>query len=232
MLALTGIFAYNVFFFSGLKTITATRASLIVASNPAFIVLFSSIFLKERLTPFKILGVIVSITGASIVISKGNPMSMLRGELGQGELFIFGCVLSWVSYSLIGKVAMKTLSPLVTVTYACCFGTILLLIPALLEGVTANSSGYSLRAWCGVLYLGFFGSALGFCWYYEGVKIIGPSRSGVFINIVPVSSIILARLILAEKLDPSLGAGAALIFFGVYLTNKGPTKRPESPYPE
>jgi drug/metabolite transporter (DMT)-like permease len=77
--------------------------------------------------------------------------------------------------------------------------------------------------WLGVLYLGLLGSALGFIWYYEGVQRIGPSRTGVFINIVPVSSILLAVLILGEPLSPSLGVGAVLVVGGVCLMNRMPS---------
>jgi drug/metabolite transporter (DMT)-like permease len=68
--------------------------------------------------------------------------------------------------------------------------------------------------------LGFFGTALGFQWYYEGIRAIGPSRAGVFINLVPVSAMSLSYLLLDEKLSPSLLAGAILVLAGVYLTNR------------
>jgi drug/metabolite transporter (DMT)-like permease len=219
LLGLTGILAYNFFFFSGLKTITASRASLIIATNPVFIALLSACFLKERLNLSNVLGIVLSVSGAAVVVSQGHPLMLLRGGMGLGELYIFGCVASWVSYSLIGKKAMKDLSPLLTVTYACMIGTICLLFPALGEGIAGSVRNYSGVVWGGVFYLGFFGSALGFLWFYEGVKEIGPSRAGVFINIVPVSSIVLAFLFLQEGVDVSLSIGAVLILAGVYLTN-------------
>ena len=132
---------------------------------------------------------------------------------------IFGCVLSWVAYSLIGKSAMESVTPLVAVAYACAMGALALFIPALLEGLAGGLTQYSPSAWFGILYLGFFGSALGFSWYYEGIKAMGPSRAGIFINIVPVSSVILAFLILGEPLERSLILGALLVMMGVTLTN-------------
>ena len=51
---------------------------------------------------------------------------IFRGKLGWGEVYILGCVASWVAYSLIGKVIMKDLSPLHAVTYSCLIGTLAL----------------------------------------------------------------------------------------------------------
>jgi drug/metabolite transporter (DMT)-like permease len=220
MLGLTGVFAYNVFFFSGLKTVTASRASLIVAANPAFIALFSALMFKERLSLLKVLGIVLSVSGAAVVVSKGDPAMLLKGGLGLGELYIFGCVASWVSYSLIGKVAMKNLSPLLAVTYSCVIGAVCLFFPALQEGIAQGIGRFSASVWLGIFFLGFFGSALGFFWYYEGIREIGPSSAGVFINIVPVSAVLLAFFLLHEALDASLLAGALLVITGVFLTNR------------
>jgi drug/metabolite transporter (DMT)-like permease len=220
LLGLTGVFAYNAFFFSGLQTVTASRASLIITSNPAFIALFAALFFHDRLTFSKTLGIILSISGAVVVVSKGHPLQLLQGHMGVGELYIFGCVLSWVAYSLIGKVALSRLSPVVSVTYACVIGALFLSLPAFSEGLKLSVAYYSYAVWISIIYLGLFGTALGFIWYYEGIQTIGPSRAGVFINLVPISALIMAFFILNEALDASIALGAILVFAGVYLTNR------------
>ena len=62
---------------------------------------------------------------------------------------------------------------------------------------------------------------LGFTWFYEGIQALGPARAGVFINLVPVCAIVLARLILHEHLDASLITGAVFVTAGIFLTNRG-----------
>lgn len=171
LLALTGVFAYNVLFFYGLKTVTASRASLIITSNPAFIALFAAIFFGDRLTFSRTMGILLSISGAMIVISKGRPLQDLEGNLGIGELCISGCVLSWVLYSLIGKVALSRLSPMVSVTYSCLIGTLFLALPAFSEGLGATVTSCSYVVWMSIIYLGLFGTTLGFIWYYEGIDL-------------------------------------------------------------
>ncbi len=220
LLGLTGIFAYNVFFLKGLKLIEAGRASVIVANNPIIIALFSAYFFKERLTPMRILAIILSVSGAIVVITHGNPLSMIHSGLGTGELYIFGCVASWVAYSLIGKIVMKTLSPLLAVTFSVFIGTALLTPAAYFEGALQTAPTYSFAQWAGIAYLGVFGTVLGFVWYYQGIREIGPTRAGLFINFVPVSAIILSILILHEPMTWSLAAGVALVSSGVYLMNR------------
>ena len=219
-LGMTGIFTYNVFFFMGLKTVTASRASLIVATNPVFISLFSVLLFKERMNAGKVMGIILCLAGAAIVISHGNLPDIFRGKLGWGEVYILGCVASWVAYSLIGKVIMKDLSPLHAVTYSCLIGTLALFFPAWQEGIYEQVMTYTAIDWTGIFYLGFFGTVLGFLWYYEGIQVIGPSRAAVFINFVPVSGVLLGWLLLDESINLSLLTGAALVIGGVYLTNK------------
>jgi drug/metabolite transporter (DMT)-like permease len=219
LLGLTGVFCYNLFFFKGLRLIEASRAAIIIANNPIFIALFSAVFFKEKLNTQKITGILISVSGAIIAISRGDVLEILQGNLGLGEFYIFLCVVSWVIFSLLGKTVMADLSPLSSVTYSSITGTILLFPPALREGL-ADCIYYSISDWWNIFYLGFFGTVLGFVWFYEGINQIGPTKAGLFINFVPISAILLAFLILGEPLTLSLLIGTLLVSTGVFLTNR------------
>lgn len=220
LLGLTGIFAYNVFFFSGLKTVEAGRAALIIALNPVAIALGSALVFKEPLTRTKLVGIGLSLLGAAVVISDGSPLALLRGDVGLGELFMLGCVVSWMSYSLLGKAVMTELSPFAATTYACVTGAMLLLGPAIADGLGGAIATASLTTWGGILYLGILGSAVGFSWYYDGLRQLGPAQAGVFINLVPVFAIALAALFLQETPTSSLVLGGSLVIAGVVITNR------------
>jgi len=219
LLALTGVLAYNAFFFNGLKMVEAGRASIIIANNPIVISIFSALFFRERLSLVKVAGITLSVAGAVIAISGGDPRVLFAGGVGRGDLLIFGCVLSWSTYSLLGKHVMRVLPPLTAVAHSAFIGMLLLLIPAWLEGMPANAPAYSWGAWCNLAYLGWFGTVLGFVWYYQGIREIGPSRASLFINFVPISAICLAHVILDEPLSSSLMIGGALVIAGVSLNN-------------
>jgi len=220
LLGMTGVFAYNVFFFKGLKLIEASRAAIIIANNPIFIALFSALLFRERLTPARLAGILISISGAVLVITRGDWHMIASGAVGWGELFILGSVASWVTFSLLGKVLLAELSPLASVLYAAISGAICLALPAWQEGLWTDYVSYTLADWVSLFYLGFFGTVLGFVWYYQGIQRIGAMKAGVFINFVPISAIIFSFFILHEPLSLSLLFGAALVLSGVYLTNR------------
>lgn len=219
LLGLSGVFAYNAFFFAGLMRIEASRAAVIIANNPVVIALAAALLLGEKLTLRKVLGIGLSIAGAVIVIVRGDPGLLLAGGVGWGELLIFGCVVSWSTYSLLGRRAMRNLSPLVAVTYSAVVGALLLLPFALYEGMAGQIGGYPALAWWNLFYLALFGTVIGFVWYYQGIARIGSTRAGQFINFVPLAAVSLSVCLLGEPLTWSLLWGLALVSSGLYLTN-------------
>lgn len=218
-LGLTGIFSYNLFFFKGLQSVTAGRAALIIALNPIAITLLSAFIFKEKITLLRFLGILMSVSGAIVVITRGDISELFRNALAMGDLYIFLCVISWVAYSLIGKFVLRELSPLVSVGYSSMVGMVALFFPALMNHLYPRAVLIGLTEWGALFYLGFFGTVLGFFWYYEGLNKIGPMKASVFINFVPICSIVLAYLILDEPVTLSLAAGACLVVGGVLLTN-------------
>lgn len=227
LLGATGVFAYNALFFMGLRLIEAGRASLIVSMSPVLIAVASALFLRDGsgkllAHPLRATGILLSVFGAVVVISQGDLRRIFTGGVGLGELFSLGCVLSWVVYSVVGKVAMRHLSPLTAVAYSSAIGALALAVPAVMEGPAKNLGGASWIDWVSIAYLAVFGTVLGFVWFYEGVRLIGAPRAGLFINFVPVSAVILAAVILHEPITWSLAVGAAMVLSGVFLTNRTP----------
>ncbi|MBC8378156.1 MAG: DMT family transporter [Planctomycetes bacterium] len=220
-LGLTGVFSYNVLFFSGLQSVAAGRASVIIANNPVFISMFAALIFRERLGWIKAAGVMISVSGAVIAISGGDMAVVVSGGLGWGDLMIFGCVISWVAFSLIGKIVVAHVAPLTAISYAATVGAVLLFFPAVMDGMFGALETLTLFDWCNIAYLGIFGTVLGFVWYYEGIERIGATRAGLFINFVPISAIIMAFFLLDEPITASLLIGTALVLSGVYLTNNG-----------
>lgn len=219
ILGLTGVFSYNIFFFTGLHHIEAGRASLIIALNPLAITICATLLFRESLTLRQAAGIIISLVGALFVISNGHPTAILSGGFGKGELLILGCVASWATYSLVGRSVLKTLSPLSAVFYSSIAGCLLLLIPAMREGSLTACTDYSLLTITNLAFLGLCGTAIGFSLYYQAIRKIGATRSGVFINLVPCFAILLSWVILDEAIKPAVLSGGMLVLAGVTLTN-------------
>jgi drug/metabolite transporter (DMT)-like permease len=228
-LGATGVAAYNLCFMFGLQTVPASRASLIVALNPAVTFIGAVLLYAEPVDRRKMLAVALALLGAVIVIGRGDPSTLFGGGLGTGDVVIFGCVLSWVAYTLIGKRILVGLSPLAATTYASLSGTAMLAVaaaalPEPLGGLRVPDA--SPAAWASIAFLGVFGTAVAFVWFYEGVRALGPARAAVFINLVPVAAVTLGLLLLDEPLEPSMLAGGALTVAGVWLLNRAAARGP------
>ena len=74
--------------------------------------------------------------------------------------------------------------------------------------------------WLSLVYLGVLGSALAYIGYYDGIRKIGATRSGVFIALSPLTAVLLGALLLGEHLTLAMYLGGALILAGIYLCNK------------
>jgi drug/metabolite transporter (DMT)-like permease len=223
VLGFFGIFFYNLCFFYGLHYINASRASLIVALNPAVIGLASWLLFKERLGPLKLLGIALCLGGAGLVIVSRNPQ-LLQGAADAwiGDLLIFGCVVGWGVYSLFSRGLNQHLGPLQTVTWSILLGTLMLTITTLATGrlTVAALSAIDLPQLTSLLYLGVLGSALAYIGYYDGLRRIGATRAGVFIALNPLTAVICGALLLGEQLTTPMLMGAAVILLGIYLCNK------------
>ncbi len=220
LLGASGVFAYNLLFFSGLKTVEAGRASLIIAANPVLIVLASAWLFGERLGALRLFGVALSVFGAMLIVARGDLVALLAGGIGRGELLLLGCVLSWVAYTLIGRRLLRGMSSLVAVTYASVAGALMLTMLQLYRGELTVAPLTDLRVWATIVYVAVFGTVLAFVWYYEGVRAIGAARAGQFINLVPVSGVIFGAWLLNEPVTWSLSAGGILVLLGLWLTNR------------
>ena len=218
-LGLTGILAYNAFFLGGLKLLPASRASLIVALNPIAIALSSAIIFRESLSKLKLFGILISLTGVSIILSKGNPIDLIKTGIETGDLLLFGCVASWVSYTLIGKQVLKTVSNLTATTYSCLVGAIALLPIALKEGLLADLPKLSLNAGFSTAYMGVFGTVIAFLWYSEGIRKLGTTRTGIFTNLVPTTAVLISVFGFGEPLTTYIVIGGTLVISGVLCTN-------------
>ncbi|CAI8702181.1 putative amino-acid metabolite efflux pump [Pseudomonas sp. IT-P74] len=223
LLGFFGIFFYNLCFFYGLHYINASRASLIVALNPAVIGLASWLLFKERLNRAKVVGIAVCMAGASMVIFSRDPKLLAGGaDTWLGDLLIFGCVLGWGVYSLFSKELNHTLGPVQTVTWSILLGTVMLWITCIVRGEVsvAAIAQLGVQQWLSLLYLGVLGSALAYIGYYDGIRKIGATRSGVFIALNPLTAVILGALLLDEPLTLAMCLGGGLILAGIFLCNK------------
>jgi drug/metabolite transporter (DMT)-like permease len=215
LLGFAGIFAYNFFFFKGLKTVPASRGALLVGLNPTIVMISSAIFLKEKITARKLLGIFISLIGVAIVISRGKVWELFS-SLETGDLFMLGCPITWAIYTLAGRAALKHSTPLQATTWASISGAIMLL---LFTGTETFPVKVSSEVWVALAYLGIVGTVVAFVWYYDGIRRIGATQTSIFTNLIPVFAVTLSVVILKEKVSWYTWLGGALVIGGVLYVN-------------
>ncbi|WP_249684326.1 DMT family transporter [Pseudomonas sp. RC2C2] len=218
-----GIYAYTLFFFHGLQYTDASRASLIVATNPAVMAIVAYLCFRQRLGRAQLLGVALCLLGAGWVVLARAPGALGQGN-GIGDGLIFGCVLSWVIFSVFCTRVVTQIGALHTVTYAVFAGAAMLSVHATLNGSMSIASLRALTArdlLC-LAYLGAVGSALAYVMYYDAIAKIGPTRAGSFIALNPLTAVVAGALLLGEQLTGAMLAGGTLVILGILLANRVP----------
>lgn len=219
-LALTGILAYNYFFFKGLSLIPASRAALLVALNPILTVVTESLIFRRVLAPSRLVGVVLSLIGTVWVVSQGDINFITHIHGGMGELIILGACLAWVAYTLVSKLAMSGLSPLTSTALSSSLGFLMITPFALEAGLMQHLPALQAKDWYLAAYLAIPGTVIAFSWYAEGIREIGAQRTIIFTNLVPVFGVLLSVLLLNEHLSGATLFGGLMTIIGVFLTNR------------
>ncbi len=219
-LGASGIFLYNLCFLYGLRLIEAGRGALVVALTPAVIATGDWLLFGAPMSAGKAAGIAIAMVGCLVVVTNGAPQLLFAGQVGPGEWLIIGCSVLWAVYTFIGRRATRSLSPLAMTFGASLAGWLMLTVAALCQGSLFALGETTWRGWIAVAFLGLCGTALAFTWYAEGVQRIGATRSAAFINLVPVSAVILGALLLDERLGVAVLGGGALVITGVIITNR------------
>jgi drug/metabolite transporter (DMT)-like permease len=217
VLGLTGIALYNICFFLATKHAPVIKSSLFIASNPVLIVLLSGLFLKETITKNNIIGMFIALTGVTFIITDGHLLTLLQFGFEPIDFVLLGAVISWALYSVVGKVVLKKYSSVESTTYAVAFGTVFLLPFALTETSWQDIQQASFSTWIAIAHMSIFVTVISFVLYYNGIKEVGAAKASIFINVMPVSAVIMATIFLGETFTWAHAVGAAFVLSGVYI---------------
>ena len=219
-----GVFGYSAFFMLALKIVEASRAAVVVTTNPVFTTLLAAWWFKERFNARIGLGLALAVVGAATVLTHGAPWKVLAGDIGTGEWLLLGCVATWSSYALIGKRLMVGIDALTATAVTATIGCLLLWAAAFVfEGpgaVRGAVVGLSPAAWASLVFLAVGATVLAYAWFYRGIEVLGAGVASSYISLVPVFGVASSVLLLGERLDASLLVGGALAIVGVVVANR------------
>jgi drug/metabolite transporter (DMT)-like permease len=226
ILGLTGVTFIYIFQFIGVSLTTPATASAIINTNVILIALLSRIFLKERFTLLKKIGIPLSFCGVFVIVLG----QMTNETLVVDTLFLTGCILvlasalCWAVYSIVGKNLLRTYSPLQVTTNAFLIG-FLCYLPFTLLYLDYDYLHISLNGIIAIMYLGIFCSVIAYpTWSYLLSK-QDAGQTAVFLTLIPFFTMILSILIIKETITPLFVIGAIFIMCGVYLTQKKTIKQ-------
>ncbi|MEA4826524.1 MAG: DMT family transporter, partial [Clostridium sp.] len=214
---IVGMVGYHVFFFSALRHTSVINSSLIAAINPIATTIFSVIILNEKLTTKNIIAIGVCFLGIIVVITKGNLGILKTLSFNVGDLYMLVAVIVWALYTVLSKKMLKKYSPIKVTTYVFAM-TIVVLIPALIwENPATYIGNTDMKGWLSVLYMALFASTCGYLIQQISIKKIGPMRTNLYYNLVPVFSMILSLLILKTTVSPVQIVAGIFIIVGVLI---------------
>ncbi|WP_078546774.1 DMT family transporter [Litchfieldia alkalitelluris] len=217
VLAILGIISYNFLLYEALQYTNSLNAALVNSLNPAVLVVFSVLFLKEKMAVSNIIGLLISLFGVLLVLTKGQLQLIFDTSYNQGDLLMLVAILVWTVYSVIGR-KTKSIPPITATSISALFALIMML-PVIVFSNNDFNFNLSNQAITGVIYMGIFPSVASFICWNVSLRHIDASKAGVYLNLITVFTAIIS-LILGHSISFIQVLGGIFVFLGVFLTSK------------
>ncbi|WP_298368448.1 EamA family transporter [Azospirillum sp.] len=219
VLGTLGIGLFNTFQYIALNSTTALNSVMLQSSMPVLIVLMSLVLFGDRVRPAQGLGIVVSLIGATTLISHGDPAILLGLQLNIGDVWMLAAIVIYAAYTTLlrRKPVVHGLS-FVVATFA--IGAVELLPFYVWETITQRAVEPTTVTFLAVGYVALFPSIVAYLCFNRVVELVGANTAGLAIHLVPVFGSLLAVLFLGEQPHLYHGVGIALIATGIALATR------------
>jgi len=217
LLAFTGVALFQSLVYLGLRSTQAVNAVLLNSSLPLFMLLCSWVIEREHASPRQIAGMLISLAGILVILSRGEPGALLQLELHAGDAWILLAMPVWGIYSVLLKRRPPELGGIEFLFVISVAGAVMLLPFVLFQSIQGAVRVASPPEALSVLYMGLFASVLAFICWNRGVAVVGANAAGISIHLLPAFGTLLAILLLGETFQGFHAAGIATIIAGVLL---------------
>jgi drug/metabolite transporter (DMT)-like permease len=230
-LFLMGAFGFTgysaLFYLSGAHT-TGVNLSILLATQPVFTVIVAWIAYRMRMPAIFLLGLAMTLAAALLIATHGNPADLRGLSLNAGDLMI---VIAALIYSIF-TVALRKRPPMPSLAFfvVMSFFATLAAVPLLIgEWLVGGLYWPSLKGWLILIYSAAFPTLLAQVFYVRSVELIGPQRTGLFYNLVPVLGAMLSVVLLSEPFALYHGAALLLVLGGISIAEASRGRAPEAP---
>ena len=216
VMGLFGFTGFNSLYYISAHHTFAINLGIVQATMPAFIIIISMFWLNTKINLLQIFGLVITFLGVLIVVSKANFNLLFNLQVNDGDLImIFACI--FYAVYAVGLKKKPNVSNLVLMTF---FSYIAFLgsLPGLIYEI--SSGEFLLPTVKGVfilLVIIIFPSFLAQIFFIKGVEKLGPSTSGLYTNLVPIFTAILAVIILNESFYFYHLISLFVVFLGIYI---------------
>ena len=220
LLSVIGGAGYNALSYAGVAQTSAINAMLLNATVPFFIMGLSWLALGETMRRSQIVGMMLCFAGAFWVIVAGDMTRAATLAFNPGDLIVCLAMLLWAAYTVLIIKRPFAIHPTSFVAVLSLISVLALVPPVAWEAGTRALNLTPTVIAC-YIYMGIGPSVLCFLFWNRGVAAIGPNRSGMFLNLVPVLGSALSAIVLGERPEVHHAVGFALVLAGLAVGNRG-----------
>jgi drug/metabolite transporter (DMT)-like permease len=220
LLSLLGVSVFQSLVYLGLKSTTAVNAVLINCSAPLFILLCAWAFDGDRPTLRQLAGMVLSVAGIAVILSRGELATLAALELHPGDAWILLAVAIWGVYSVLLKRRPPGLGGVHFLFVLSAVGLAFLAPAFVLQALHAPPRLPTAAEAAGVLYVGLAASVAAFMFWNQAVTMVGPNAAGFTLYLLPTFTTLLAIAFLGEAFGAFHALGVATIVAGVFLATR------------
>ncbi len=211
-----GIGLYFYFENTGIYYISAAPAALIIAAIPMFTLVFEALIYGRKIDAVDVGAILLSIVGVMLVMNIRMGALFSKDEL-MGYAMMLGAVIAWVVYSMASRPLFKKYSYLTIIYYQFLYS-----LPFFLVAVPFEKNQWALvgtEALLHLVFLSVFASVLGFYYYAKAMDLLGVTESSIFINFLPLVTIVFGYFYLGSRIAPVQWLGGGLVILSLTITN-------------
>lgn len=216
-IGLLGNGIYQVFFIEGIARTRAGTAALVLAAGPAFVALIGRMRGVERINTRGWLGIALQMGGMVCVVAGSAAGVTGAGDTLIGNTLILVGGLCWAFFTVLLKPYTTRVHALHLAAITMSAGALFLLTAGSPAIARADWSAVPPSGWFAILYSGVGALVIAYLLWYRGLKVLGPTRTAMYINLQPLIALAVAWATLHEVPTPWQGLGAASIMTGLIL---------------